>query len=340
MRRTNRPSWWFHRDGDRTHCCRGCDAPKVCRYIATLPRVPVRRVRVPSPVRLLGLSFAFAPQVAAQGFGLDYRPNQREVVLDTDDTIIVPTQGVPVRVLGGVFVFRSVTIPEGVWVRATGSPPMIRIVQRDFRILGSLSVDGLAGESVSVPGKANLPISGGRAGPAGGAGGSGSPVAFARSPSGEPGFGAYRVRGLGGQPGLLDCIPGCAHGSGGGGGSFATVGDVDHLLGGLTGPEALGIGGSGCGGTLRGGQPGLRPFVDNREDNDFWGVGVDVFRRRSIQDELNSPMGGQGGGGGGSGGMIVLLGGHGIEQHVRGGTYPSSFDFLTPLSADGAPGGQ
>lgn len=66
------------------------------------------------------LALLLADALAAQGFCLDYRPTQPEVVLDTDDTMIRPTNGVPVRVQGGIFVFRSVTIPAGVTVRGVG----------------------------------------------------------------------------------------------------------------------------------------------------------------------------------------------------------------------------
>lgn len=246
------------------------------------------------------LAASLASSVAAQGFNFDYRPSQREVVLDTDDTLIQPTVGPPIRVRGGVFVFRSVTIPSGVLVRGVGSRPMVWVVQQDFRVDGLMSVNGGDGERVDTLNSANFPTAGGTAGAAAGDGGFGSPLWFDRSPTGQPGFGPLRIPAYGGGGGLLSCVPSCGRGSGGGGGAFATQGDIDHLLGATPWSQVTGTGGAGClNGSLAGGSAGLRPFVDRRADNDFWGVGVDVFQRRFVQGELPFPIGGSGGGGGG-----------------------------------------
>ncbi|MBK8978868.1 MAG: hypothetical protein IPM29_23450 [Planctomycetes bacterium] len=248
----------------------------------------------------LALALSTGPALMAQGFHLDYRPTARLVELDTDSTLIQPTVGPPVRVVGGVFLFRSVVIPAGVEVRGVGSRPLIWIVTQDFRIEGRLAVDGGPGADVNVLASANFPTPGGRAGAGGGAGGFGSPLSFDRSPFGQPGFGPAGIPALGGGGGLLSCTLACGRGSGGGGGSFATVGDVDHLLGAAAWLQVGGAGGPGClNRTLPGGSAGASPFVDGRDDNDFWGLGIDVFQRRFVPGELPVPIGGSGGGGGG-----------------------------------------
>lgn len=94
-------------------------------------------------------------------------------------------------------------------------------------------------------------------------------------------------------------------------------------------PQVRGIGGSGSLGssgaatrTLPGGLPGSwSPFVDRSQDNDFFGTGVDLFRRRIVTGELTQLIVGGGGGdlaiGGagnwindprGGGGYLVLIG--------------------------------
>ena len=258
-------------------------------------------LRTPAVLVPLLAAVAALPSAArAQGFGLDWMPTQPEVLLDTAVTTITPTNGVPMQITGGVFVFRSVVIPQGVTVRAVGPNPLIFVVQNDFRVDGSLLLDGADGQRVDTLGSANFPSRGGRPGPAGGAGGLGSPFALGRSPSGEPGHGPFDLLGLGGAPGLLSCVISCRRGSGGGGGSFATAGDLDHLLGAPSWTQVFGDGGFGCRtGTLAGGMPGAVPFVDGQADNDFFGIGVDVSTLRIVRGELPLLMGGQGGGGGG-----------------------------------------
>src|SRR5690606_21523854 len=145
--------------------------------------------------------------VTGQGFGFDYHPTQREVVLDTDDTVITPANGAPVRVRGGIFVFRSVTIPAGVTVRGVGSRPMVWLVSQDFRVDGRLTVDGEDGQPVNVLNSANFPTPGGMGGAGGGDGGYGSPLWFARSPFGQPGTGPLQLFAFGGGGGQLSCTP-------------------------------------------------------------------------------------------------------------------------------------
>jgi hypothetical protein len=174
---------------------------------------------------------------------------------------------------------------------------------------GLLSVAGAEGQHVNTLNSAPFPAAGGRAGAGGGDGGSGSPQIAHRSFAGQSGNGPGNTPGLGGTGGLVSLVPGCGRGSGGGGGAFATTGDPHYpqLAGaGTSFQQQLGLGGQGCQGasgaaprSLPGGGPGGTVFVDGRGENDFFGVGYDVFRQRVIVGELPLLVGGAGGGGGG-----------------------------------------
>ena len=131
-----------------------------------------------------------------------------------------------------------------------------------------------------------------------------------RATTGRPGFGPGNVPGGGGQPGRLDCVAACGRASGGGGGAMATQGDPWFPTQGTASSwsfaQKQGIGGRGCSGAsgqssraLEGGVAGAIATPDTRRDNNFFGVGYDVFRGRRIRGELQAPVGGSGGGGGG-----------------------------------------
>lgn len=239
---------------------------------------------------------ALAASASAQGFNRDFDPTSREVVLDTNFTQIQPTNGPPVNVRGGVFTFRNVRIRQGVTVRGVGTNPMVWIVSGDFIVEGRLSVDGADGDRVNTLNSANFPAAGGAGACGGGYGGMGSPNAMARSVTGEFGFGPNNAIGGGGAPGQLDCLLACATGSGGGGGALATQGDPSYPL--VTFQAVRGQGGQVCG-PVPGGLPGVLPFTDGRDDNDFWGLAYDLNRGVAVMGELPLPIGGQGGGGGG-----------------------------------------
>ncbi len=249
---------------------------------------------------------------------VDYEPNVREVVLNTSLTQIVPKVGLPFNVSGGVFNFRNVTIPQGVTVIGQGPNPMVWLVSGDFRVAGDLTVRGGNGQRVDTLNSANFAKAGGIGVCGGGNGGDGTPSATLRDQRGGTGNGPLQVPGLGGGGGRLACTTGCytgsgynssGGGSGGGGGSLATQGDPWYKSPRGTGTsfqQKVGIGGAGCSGSsvartgqLAGGEAGPRPFSDTRNDNDFWGSGIDVNRNLRITGELSTPVGGGGGGGGG-----------------------------------------
>lgn len=263
---------------------------------------------------------------------LEYQPTAAEVVLRTDFTQIVPSNGLPFTVSGGVFNFRNVTIPQGVTVLGRGPNPMVWLCSGRFTVSGTLSVRGGNGARVDTLQSANYAKAGGVGGPGGGNGGDGTPSATQRDLRGGTGRGPLQEAGKGGRGGYIACGGGCytgsgyngsGGGSGGGGGTLATQGDPNYRG---TTPATInpnvpptantsfqqkrGFGGSGCSGGsgtrtafLLGGEPGDLVFVDSRNDNNFWGSGINMAGPGNlpirITGELTVPLGGGGGGGGG-----------------------------------------
>ena len=263
---------------------------------------------------------------------LEYQPTANEVVLNTSFTQIVPSNGLPFTVSGGVFNFRNVTIPQGVTVVGQGPNPMVWLCSGRFTVAGTLTVRGGNGARVDTLNSANFAKAGGVGGPAGGNGGDGTPSATQRDVRGGTGRGPLQTPGKGGRGGYLACVSGCytgsgynssGGGSGGGGGTMATQGDPNYRG---TTPTTIqpnvpptantgfqqvrGFGGTGCSGGsgtrtgfLNGGEPGDLLFTDARLDNNFWGTGINLAgpngRTLRITGELSTPVGGGGGGGGG-----------------------------------------
>ncbi len=242
---------------------------------------------------------------------LEYEPNVAEVRLSTDFTTVEPKNGLPFNVSGGVFNFRTVTIPQGVTVSGVGTRPMVWLVGGDFTVNGTLTVRGSDGSRVNTLNSANFPTAGGVGVCGGGNGGRGSPSSTARSFTGQAGFGPLQKPGTGGGAGAIACTN-CNIGSGGGGGSLATQGDPFYKIprgAGTSFQQVDGLGGNGCDGAsgagsrnIAGGTSGPRVFTDANFDNDFWGAGVaktGPTRQIRIRGELAAPVGGGGGGGGG-----------------------------------------
>ncbi|MFN3241400.1 MAG: Ig-like domain-containing protein [Planctomycetota bacterium] len=257
--------------------------------------------------------------------GAEFEPTAPMTVLNTDFTLVQPKNGSPFNVSGGVFNFRSVNIPAGRTVQGQGTNPMVWLVSETFEVSGTLSVRGGDGQRVNTSGNANVAKSGGAGVCGGGDGGAGSPSATERDLAGETGNGPLQAAGQGGRGGALSCTAGCGRGAGGGGGSLATQGDPGFkqqiqpagtvpIGTGNPAPvnpfpvfqQQTGVGGQGCEGdtgrptrSLEGAVPGPTVFVDARNDNNFWGVGVRYDTNLRITGELSVPIGGGGGGGGG-----------------------------------------
>ncbi|MBX3461896.1 MAG: hypothetical protein KF830_01910 [Planctomycetes bacterium] len=252
---------------------------------------------------------------------IEFDPQPNETILNTNFTQVVPKQGSPYNVSGGVFNFKNVRIGAGKTVRGQGSNPMVWLVSEKFEVFGTLSVRGGDGTRVESVGNADVPKDGGIGVCGGGDGGAGSPSATLRDAAGGTGRGPLQATGQGGTGGLLSCRAGCNRGSGGGGGSLATQGDPNYKqkvaavgtfpAGTPTNVQPVfqqqtGLGGLGCIGAagavtrdVNGGTAGPVAFVDARNDNNFWGSGIDFNRRLRITGELSVPVGGGGGGGGG-----------------------------------------
>ena len=232
----------------------------------------------------------------------DFEPQTRETILSTDVTTVVPKNGPPLTVTGGVFRFRNITIPEGKVVRGVGSNPMVWLATGQVDVKGHLHVDGGDGGQVDTLNGANFPTAGGTGVCTGGNGGKGSPDTADTSQKGENGFGPLQRPNQGGEGADVACQgAGSQYGAGGGGGSHATKGDAEfrsrwnHNI-------STGNGGDGRRGSSAsnypGGKAGPLTFTDTRDDNDFWGRNVDD-KGNVINGELTSPLGGAGGGGGG-----------------------------------------
>ncbi|MFT4513179.1 MAG: hypothetical protein ACI89X_002613 [Planctomycetota bacterium] len=269
---------------------------------------------------------------------MDYRPLANEVVLNTSFTQVVPENGLPFTVNGGVFRFDDVTIPQGVTVRGQGPNPMIWQCSGKFTVHGTLTVSGGDGARVDTLRAANVAKAGGIGACGGGNGGEGTPSGSGRDQAGGTGRGPGQVPGTGGRGGVLACDTVCYNntsptfyngsggGSGGGGGGMATQGDLNWtglpagflqtitpnqtaiptVTIGTSFQQLYGFGGAGCSGSttarsafLVGGVPGDVVFSDSRRDNNFWGSAIDLNRRLRITGELQAPVGGGGGGGGG-----------------------------------------
>lgn len=258
---------------------------------------------------------------------LEFRPNATEVVLNTDFTQITPVGTPPINVPGGVFSFRSVTIPEGVLVRGEGTRPMVWLVNGDFTVNGTLSVRGGDGDRVDTLNSANFPTAAGAGVAGGGAGGRGSPQGNDRSLAGQDGFGPRNLPSGGGDGGVTTTLGGCGRGAAGGGGSFSTAGDPSYPPAGTTSwTQISGSGGEGCNGdngaasrNIDGGAAGPTAFTDSNPGNDFFGSGVDLFAGVRVEGELLALRGGSGGGGGGDLAPNLTTGGTFINDEKGGG---------------------
>ncbi len=258
------------------------------------------------------------------------------LILDTSSQSLPLLEGStpdarPGVVLGGVFSFTDIDIPEHVILRPRGPNPLVLTATGSVRIAGTILMEGGDAPHTRTIDSSTTPMPGGATAPGGGRGGEGHPTTYFGVPSrrnlisplrGGHGWGPsnlLRLGGRGGTTGSLDtldengayatdqestCTEGVGHNpgfrpSGGGGGSLLTRGARPQKDGyGNVIPDGMG------GHILRtpethgadshllpGGEPGLAVFRDDDPNNDFIGS----------RGELQDIVGGQGGGAGGSG---------------------------------------
>ncbi|PIE24364.1 MAG: hypothetical protein CSA62_03525 [Planctomycetota bacterium] len=249
------------------------------------PEAPLRDPVAALKDGVLSATFAFE----GQDTPFDYRPSAVTNVLNTIRQQVQPVQGRPFTVIGGVFPFHDITIPEGVTVQGFGSNPLVFLATGTVRIDGHLSVDGGDGDQVNTLNSANFPTAGGQGACGGGLGGKGSQNTSGTTQRGESGYGPGNRRNGGGEGGGVGCSN--ATGSGGGGGSHRIKGDDDYY--GQTNAMVRGDGGG-----AKGGKAGPTVVTNSRSDDDFFGTLVNN-KGELVVGELSAPIGGAGGGGGG-----------------------------------------
>jgi hypothetical protein len=252
----------------------------------------------------------------------DWQPTSRQTVLDTDSDVLIYTTGGYREVRGGVFRVRNLYVPEGYVVSARGRNPLVFEVEGDARIDGTISVRGedarpevrpgfFGAGDVTTASSSGLRSGTGGRGQTGGWDGGDSTASISTGYFGNglngAGWGLFGF--TGGRAGQMACSS-CVRGSAGGGGSFATVGDpgypTDPSAGATGFPQRLGIGGAGCAGSsgaatrsLAGGAAGQSVFIDQRADNDFFGITYEPRRGITTAGELGRLVGGNGGASGG-----------------------------------------
>ena len=235
---------------------------------------------------------------------LNFEPNSATNVLSTDFTQLVPSNGLPFDVAGGIFRINDVHIKEGVTVQGVGSNPMVWLASGDFRVDGTLHVNGGPGAQVDTLNGANFPTAGGQGVCTGGNGGVGSPLTSNTSVKGEDGYGPFQRPGLGGKGGDSSCGSQSNSFFGAGGWRWkprrSRRVDLDFVATYDADTSASGRGGTGqaTSGAIPGGDPMESIFTDDNDDNNFWGRTLDASGQVLI-GELQSPRGGGGGGGGG-----------------------------------------
>jgi len=255
-------------------------------------------------------------------------PNGQDFVLDTtSDQITGGPGGIPVltqAVIGGVVDVRNLVVPATSALIINGPNPLTVLASGTVDVFGEIIVNGTSNKGVTTLNTTNQPEPGGSGQGGGGTGGTGSFLTNQSTPRGGAGRGAFGVSSGGGQGGETSYGEGGGNvrrGAGGGGGSFGpdyfyrwrggpySLADPSDLVRcqemiGLDGERGFGGGidpGRGAESQIeraRGGRIAVRPFFDERSENDFLGTMLTVDGE-IIQGELDRVWAGSGGGGGG-----------------------------------------
>ena len=210
-------------------------------------------------------------------------------------------------VINGKLDVRNLMIEAGGVLRAQGPNPLIIQATGDVEIRGNLIVDGTPVNNVATLNTGNQPETGASGNCGGGRGGTASFLTTTSTPKGGNGFGANNIPNIGGRGGESGFSSGGKNNRrpGGGGGSF--------------GPSAMGQGGSAFGlvaepghdgnpnstsaitftKPAKGGLPAPLPFIDEFDNNDFFGTVLDPGTGSLVFGELQSIFAASGGGAGG-----------------------------------------
>jgi hypothetical protein len=251
-----------------------------------------------------------------------YIPANETVVLSTVSAtisggpggIITTTQ----TVINGVLDVRDLRIGTNAKLIFVGPNPVTILASGKVEIFGEISVRGSNNPGVGTLNTTNQPEVGASGNAGGGGGGAGSFLTSQSTPRGGAGDGAFNAPDQGGRGGESGYAPNSVNNrrpGGGGGGRFGLDTFFDHdadpnnslprcqVLVGLD-AEYGGDGGLGGLGAIsqtanaKGGAIGPDPFLDDNEDNNFFGTlltsGGDL-----ILGELTQTWAGSGGGGGG-----------------------------------------
>lgn len=251
-----------------------------------------------------------------------YIPANETVVLSTTSAtisggpggIITTTQ----TVINGVVDLRDLRIGLGARLIFVGPNPVTILASGKVEVFGEISVRGSNNPGVGTLNTTNQPEVGAVGNAGGGMGGTGSFLTAQSTPQGGTGFGAFGAPDSGGRGGESSYSPSGINNrrpGGGGGGRFGLDALYDHdtdpdndlqrsqLLVGLDAEYGGGGGLGGLGANSQtapavGGLIGPDPFLDDNEDNNFFGTLL-TSSGELILGELTQTWAGSGGGGGG-----------------------------------------
>jgi hypothetical protein len=240
------------------------------------------------------------------------------------DTTNTPINGGPNGIptatqnaVNGVVDVRNLIVEAGGEVRVQGPNPMRINATGEVRILGLLDLSGFNAKDVATLNTGNQIEIGGAGTAGGGRGGNANDNTSGPTPRGGPGQGPFRQANLGGQGGEMgwssDFSKDARRPGGGGGGRFTKDWLDTNTVADLSLAASAGRDGNvGSTGAVtgqrpaRGGLPGVGPFIDASDENDFFGVRPVVESGQLValvRGELPSLWAGYGGGGGGNAGM-------------------------------------
>ncbi len=271
----------------------------------------------------LEASFAFGG-TGGPGGNFDYHvaPNATITINTTTATIVGGPGGTPTAsqtIIGGVVDVRDMYVPAGSRLIFVGPNPVTILASGTVTIEGEVSVRGGNNDGVGTLNTTFQPESGSAGNAGGGKGGTGSFLTSSSTPRGGTGSGPFNVAGGGGFGGETSYSANTnkdeRRGAGGGGGGFgpdiyydhdddpATIDRHCQTLIGMDGEPGFAGAEQGIGAVSQfvravGGGLGPGPFVDERDDNNFYGTQI-TSAGDLVVGELDHVWAGGGGGGGG-----------------------------------------